>query len=431
MTSSDELPVRVRSRRGPRLAALALLVAALGAGAWWGWDLWQYWQWHESTDDAFVEARVAPVSARVSGTVVEVPVADNHQVEAGQTLVRLDPRDNEVKLEQARAALATMRGAERAATSSVPLTDEGTRVQLRQAQAAVETARVGVELARSLLAVRTSDVQAKAAAVASARAEVEEAEASLARARLDHDRFRRLAAEGLVAQRDLDQAEEAHRTAEARRGAALGRLDTARGELGRAEAELASQRLATSQAERRLDEYRAAQALAGSRRQEVDVRRGEAAAAEGRIAQAAADVREAELRLAYTTIRAPMPGRVTRKTVEVGQVVQLGQPLMAIVSLDEVWIVANFKETQLTRMRPGQRATVTVDAYPGVALRARVDSIQGGTGSRFALLPPENASGNFVKVVQRVPVKLVLEADERARRLLVPGMSVIPTVALR
>ena len=142
-------------------------------------------------------------------------------------------------------------------------------------------------------------------------------------------------------------------------------------------------------------------------------------------------MREADLGLEYTTIRAPLRGRVTKKTVEVGQVVQPGQPLLAVVSLEDVWIVANYKETQLTHVRPGQAAEIRVDTYPGLVLKARVDSIQSGTGSRFSLLPPENASGNFVKVVQRIPVKLVLEPGENGRKLLVPGMSVVPTIQVR
>ena len=188
---------------------------------------------------------------------------------------------------------------------------------------------------------------------------------------------------------------------------------------------------ALAQARHRLAEAEAELAAARSRRGEVAVRRADVAAAEAQLAEALADLREAELGLEYTTIRAPISGRVTKKTVEVGQVVQPGQPLLALVNLDEVWVVANYKETQLTHVRPGQPATVLVDTYPGLRLRARVESIQGGTGARFSLLPPENASGNFVKVVQRIPVKLVLEPGQEGRRLLVPGMSVVPTIHVR
>ena len=156
-----------------------------------------------------------------------------------------------------------------------------------------------------------------------------------------------------------------------------------------------------------------------------------AVAARGRLGQASANLRQAELTLEYATIRAAVAGRVTKKSVEAGQVVQPGQPLLSIVNLDDVWVVANFKETALTEVKAGQRATVEVDTHPGVIFKARVDSIQAGSGAVFALLPPENATGNFVKVVQRIPVKLLFEPGENSRHLLVPGMSVVPTIELR
>ena len=154
-------------------------------------------------------------------------------------------------------------------------------------------------------------------------------------------------------------------------------------------------------------------------------------AAQGRLAQALANLQQAELNLSYCTIRAPMVGRVSRKSVEVGQVVTAGQALLAVVDLDNVWVLANYKETELTHVRPGQPATVTVDTYPGKTFKARVDSIQAGSGAVFSLLPPENATGNFVKVVQRVPVKLVFERGENAQHLLVPGMSAVPIISIR
>jgi membrane fusion protein (multidrug efflux system) len=212
--------------------------------------------------------------------------------------------------------------------------------------------------------------------------------------------------------------------------AARQRLDGARAEVTQAEAEVASQEVALAQARRHREETEAGLATAQSRRGEVTIRSAEAASAEAQLAEARAALREAELNVEYTTITAPVAGRVTRRTVEVGQVVQPGQPLLAVVDIGNVWVVANYKETQLTRVRPGQRATISVDTHPGLVLRARVDSIQSGTGSRFSLLPPENASGNFVKVVQRIPVKLVLEPGQTAQMLLVPGMSVVPVIEL-
>jgi len=184
------------------------------------------------------------------------------------------------------------------------------------------------------------------------------------------------------------------------------------------------------QATRRVDESRATLASAVSQRQQVGVRQTQVDAARGRLDQALANLSQTELNLAYATIRAPMSGRVTKKTVEVGQVVQPGQLLLAVVDLSNLWVVGNFKETDLTMVRAGQPATITVDTYPGVVFRARVDSIQAGSGAVFSLLPPENASGNFVKVVQRVPVKLVFEPGETDKHALVPGMSVVPTITV-
>jgi membrane fusion protein (multidrug efflux system) len=209
------------------------------------------------------------------------------------------------------------------------------------------------------------------------------------------------------------------------------RLDQARSDVYQSEASQRSQRAAVAQSMRRVDESRASLANARSQRQQVQVRQAQVDTAQGRLSQAIANLQQAELNLSYCTIRAPLAGRVTRKAVELGQVVTAGQALLAVVDLDDVWVVANYKETELTEVRAGQTATVSVDTYPGRKFRARVDSIQAGSGAVFSLLPPENATGNFVKVVQRVPVKLVFEKGENAQHLLVPGMSVVPVIATR
>lgn len=420
----------LRRRRWGRVAPLAVASLAALAAAWYGVNLWRYWERHVSTDDAFVEARISPVSPKIKGTVVEVRVQDNQDVRERQVLVRLDPRDWEVKLEQTRAALGMARGRLRAATAGVPLTDESTRSQVAQTEASLGRAQLGIDVAQRVLDERRGKLRARQAAVEAARADVEARRADFERARLDRERMAELNRRELVARQEFDHAETAFRTSRAALAAARQRLDMALAEVAQAEAEVASQEVALAQSRRRLDEAEAELAQARSRRREVAIRRADAASAEAQVAEAVANLREAELGLEYTTIAAPMSGRVTRKTVEVGQVVQPGQPLLALVNLADVWIVANYKETQLTHVRPGQPATIRVDTYPGLVLKARVDSIQSGTGSRFSLLPPENASGNFVKVVQRIPVKLVLEPGQNAR-FLVPGMSVVPTIEVR
>jgi membrane fusion protein (multidrug efflux system) len=410
------------------LVVAALVVVAAGA---YGVHLWRYWSRHVSTDDAFVEAHVSPVSARVRGTVQEVLVRDNQEVAAGVPLVRLDPRDLEVKVHQARAAVATATGRLRMVTEGVPMTDESTRSQVDRAEAAVAASRLGIDGARRTLDERRSRLLARRAAVQAAQAEVAARQADFERARMDHRRRLELMERGLIARQEFDNAEAAFKTAEAGFEATRQRVDVARAEVAQAEAEVAAQEVALTQARRQLEMSEAARAEARSRRREVSIRGAEAASVEAQEAEARATLREAELNLEYATITAPVAGRVTRRTVEVGQTVQPGQPLLAIVDAASVWVIANYKETQLTHVRPGQRAWVEVDTHPGLVFRARVDSIQSGTGSRFSLLPPENASGNFVKVVQRIPVKLVLEPGQNGHALLVPGMSVVPVIELR
>ncbi|HEY7204353.1 MAG TPA: HlyD family secretion protein [Methylomirabilota bacterium] len=413
-----------------RLAALAIAAVVVLSIAY-GVYVWYYWRHHISTDDAFITAHIAPMSARVPGTVSEVPVNDNQDVKADQVLVRLDPRDYEVAVAQARAAVASAKGDLENAVANVPLTDESTRSLVEQADAALGASQHGSEMARHDLDERRGQLAAKRAAVAAGEATVRSAQADYDRSKADRDRIAALVKNGLVAQQDMDHAEATYRTAEATLDAARQRLDQARGEVAQAEASLRTQQAAVAQAGRRVDESRASLQNARSQRQQVRLRQTQVEAAQGRLAQALANLQQAELNLTYCTIRAPMAGRVGRRAVEPGQVVTVGQSLLTVVDLDDVWVVANYKETELTHVRPGQSATVTVDTYPGRTFRARVDSIQAGSGAVFSLLPPENATGNFVKVVQRVPVKLVFEPGENDQHLLVPGMSVVPVIAIR
>jgi membrane fusion protein (multidrug efflux system) len=405
----------------------AILFGALGYGAY----LLHYWRTHVSTDDAYVTGHLAPVSARIPGTVVEVRVNDNQDVRAGDILVRLDPKDYEVAVEQARAAADSAKADLENARVNVPLTDETTRSLVQQSEAAEAGAKDASQVALHDLEERRGQLKAKEAAEAGAKAAVRMAEADLERARLDRDRMKELVEARMVAQQDYDHADAAFKSAQAALDVARQKVSQAQEETLQAAAAVRSQTAAVAQSRRREQEAEAALANARSQRQQVKVRQAQVDAARSRVGQALANLRQAELNLEYTTIKAPVGGRVTKKTVEIGQVVQSGQPLLSIVDLDDVWVVANYKETALTSVRPGQRATIEVDTYPGAVFKARVDSIQAGSGAVFSLLPPENATGNFVKVVQRVPVKLVFEPGENARHLLVPGMSVVPTIAIR
>ncbi|HZF04667.1 MAG TPA: HlyD family secretion protein [Patescibacteria group bacterium] len=423
--------VRASGRRRRRPLALGLLGVVVLIAAVYGVRLWRYWDRHVSTDDAFVETHVSPVSTRVRGTVLEVLVRDNQEVQAGAPLVRLDPRDLEVKVHQARAALATAQGRLRAAAAGVPMTEGSTRSQVGLAEASAAKAALGIDGAARALDERRSKLRARRAGVQAAQAEVAARQADFERAGLDRGRIHELLERNLIARQEFDHADNAFKTAGAALEAARQRLDVTRAEVAQAEAEVATQEVTLAQAGRQREEAEHSLGDARSRRGEVTVRSAEAASAEAQLAEARATLREAELNLEYTTITAPVSGRVTRRTVEVGQTVQPGQPLLAVVDVASVWVIANYKETQLTHVRPGQRATISVDTHPGLVLRARVESIQSGTGSRFSLLPPENASGNFVKVVQRIPVKLVLEPGQNGHALLVPGMSVVPIIELR
>ena len=416
------------SRR--RLILPITVSVLLLSGLSYGGYLWYDARTHVSTDDAYVAAHMAPVSARVPGTVVEVLVDDNRDVKAGDVLVRLDPNDYEVAVAQARAAAAAATADLDNSLVNVPLTDETTHSLVQQAEAALAGSQDASQVAAHDLEERQGQLKAKRAAEAAAKAAVRASEADLDRARLDRVRTKELVDAKMIAQQDFDHADAAFQSARAALDASREKVSQASEEILQVEATVRSQTSTVAQTQRRVKEVEAALSTARSQRQQVKVRQTQVEAARGRLAQAAATLRQAELNLEYATVRAPVGGRVTKKTVEVGQVVQSGQSLLAVVDLDTVWVVANYKETELTHVRSGQRATVVVDTYPDAAFKARVDSVQAGSGAVFSLLPPENATGNFVKVVQRVPVKLVFEPGENSRHLLVPGMSVVPTIDL-
>jgi membrane fusion protein (multidrug efflux system) len=287
------------------LAAAAVVVLSFAYGLY----IWNYWRHHISTDDAFISAHMAPLSARVPGTVIEVRVNDNQDVKAEQVLLRLDPRDYEVAVAQARAAVASAKGDLENAVANVPLTDESTRSLVQQADAALGASEHGNEMARHDLDERRGQIEAKQAAAAAADAAVRSAAADYDRSKADRDRIAALVKNQLVAQQDMDHAEATYRTAEATLEAARKRLDQARSEMVQAEASLRTQQAAVAQAVRRVDESRASLENARSQRQQVRLRQTQVEAAQGRLAQALANLQQAELNLVYCTIRAPMAGR--------------------------------------------------------------------------------------------------------------------------
>jgi membrane fusion protein (multidrug efflux system) len=414
-----------------RKLILTLVGIALLAGTGVAAYLWFEASRRVTTDDAYVEGTVAPVSARVAGHVAEVFVDDNRAVKKGDLLVRLDPRDFQARLDQAKAALAMADASHRAARSDIPLTRETTRAQIEQARATLEASQVAVRSSESAVAEGRARLEARRAALAAARAEVAGAQSARRKAGRELERMQRLVKDGYVSQRDFDEAETSAVTAGAALDVSERRVSQAEKEVQQSEAELVTRQHAVDHARQQVAEARAALARADSQRHQVAMKEAEAARAEARLKEASADLAWAELQLQYTEVRAPTDGVVSKRAVEPGQVVQMGQPLMAIVPLHEAWVVANFKETQMARVRPGMRADVRIDGFPGKKFAGTVDSISAGTGSRFSLLPPENATGNWVKVVQRVPVKIVLDDRQVGNpQPLRAGMSAVVTIRL-
>lgn len=372
-------PSRRRIQKRTAIPAVLGLIAVL-AGTWWFVT-----RNDESTDDAFIDGDVVDVAPRIAGKVSAVHFTDNQSVKAGDLLVELDPADFDAALARARAEFAAAEARGRSAAAQVALAHSSTDAVLEQARGGLAQAKAALEQRKAQLDGAVADEE---------------------RARADMKRYRALSAGDYTSRQRLDTAQaEARRTAAAVRGA-RNAVDAGRADVARAEGTLH-------------DADTAAQQLA--------VREAELAAATAAAQSARAAVRQAELSLSYTRVVAPHDGHIVRKNVSAGDVTLAGQKMAALV-FGAPWVVANFKETQLGRMRPGQPVTITVDAYDGYTLRGHVDSVQRGTGAYFSLLPPENATGNYVKVVQRVPVKIVIDDSLDPARPLGLGMSVVPTV---
>jgi len=407
------------------------LVAALGAIGWGG-TAWYASFTRVSTDDAYVEGTITPVSAKVGGHVVEMLVRDNQAVRRGELLLRIDPRDFQARLEQARAAVAVAEANLRAARSELPLARDTSRAQVVETRASLEALQGMVRSSESAADESRARLEARRAAVGARRAEVAAAESAVRRTTLELDRMRRLMKDDYVSRREHDDAQAAFDNATALLDASRRRLSEAEREEQQVEAELAARGHAIDVARQKVAEGRGTVARAESQLHQVPVKEAEILRAEAALKQAQADVALGELQMAYTEVRAPTDGVISKRSVEVGQVAQVGQPLLAIVPLHEVWVLANFKETQLSRVRPGMKVDVEVDGYPGRIFPGVVDSISAGTGSRFSLLPPENATGNWVKVVQRVPVKIQLDPRELDNpQPLRAGMSAVVTIKVR
>jgi membrane fusion protein (multidrug efflux system) len=376
------------------LVAVALLVAGVA--------LWRYLGSYESTDDAQIDGHINSVSARVSGHVVRLNVEDNQYVEKGTVLVEIDPTDYEVAVARTRADYADAQAQAAAAGINVPLTSVSTSSQVAAAQAGVTNAKAGVAWARQQFAA--------------AQAQTTQADANNAKAQSDLGRYKQLIDKQEISQQQYDQA------------VAVAKASAASLEAAHAAADAAAAQI--QQAQGRLLQANADLRTAETRPQTMQVINARARAAQANADRRKAELQQAELNLQYTKVVAPVAGVVSNRTVEVGQNVQSGQELMKVIPLEDIWVTANFKETQLKNMKPGQRAEISVDAN-GKTYKGHLDSIAGASGARFSLLPPENATGNYVKVVQRIPVKIVFEPGETKGHELRPGMSVVPKVWTR
>lgn len=412
-------------RFNPRIALLIVAVLALA-----GIGYYIYSSGYEETDDAFIEGDVVGISPRVSAVVTQVRISDNQMVKAGDVLVELDPADFQAKADEARAKVAVTQAQLQAAQQTTAYTNETTKATIRQATSAQEAADAGVAQAQEQKAQAEANVRRAQADLDQAKARVVAAEAEASRTKSDAARYQALYAKDEVSKQVLDNAVTQAQSAAANLDAARQAVSSAEASLHQMQATVRGASAAIKQAQAGTFQAvaRVSEARAGNT--QVLVRTAEAKTLEAQLIQQQAELRQAELNLSYTTIRAPIAGRITRKNVQIGALAQVGSPLFSIVP-SQLYVIANFKETQVRHMHPGQEVEVKVDAFPDRKLRGKIDSIQSGTGARFSLLPPENATGNYVKVVQRVPVKIVFAEPDEVMRRLGPGMSVVPEVKIK
>jgi membrane fusion protein, multidrug efflux system len=394
-----------------RLVIAAFVLVAVGLG------LYLYFHNREATDDAQVDGHITPVASKIYGRVAKVLVDDNQAVKAGQVLVQIDPADYQAAVDQAKAALALAEGEARSAGVDVPRTSESTASGTSSAEAQLLGAQA------DLMRAQAAYEQAQTADLAVAQANVERSQANARLAQADLARFTPLVQKDEISKQQFDAAKaNADATASAL-AADEQRLDQAvrNIEITRAQLEAAKARVEGAKAG-------VGSALADQKR--VAMRSADAQAKLASVDKARAALGAALLNLSYCYVRAPVDGVATHKSVEDGQIVQAGQGLLVVVPLQNVWVTANFKETQLRYLKPGQKAFIKSDTY-GKTFSGHVDSIAGATGAVLSLLPPENATGNYVKVVQRVPVKIVLDPISPDVAILRPGMNVEATVVTK
>jgi membrane fusion protein, multidrug efflux system len=383
----------------PKKKALWILAVVGLAAVVTGVFYWRYVRTHVSTDDAYIQGTIYPISFRIPGTVIRVAVQDNQTVEKGQVLAELDPTDYEVAWRQAQANLENARARWASARLAVPLESDQTRARLDESRAGVGAYEKNLAESRDQLRRLEQESRSQ--------------KALLDKAGWDRDRFDKLYQQKAVSKQQFDEAATNQEVAASRYQGSLASQQALKNTMASLEEQI---KRAKAQVE-----------LARTGEKVVSIKKTQSEAAKAELALAEARLEQARLQWSYTRITAPARGRITKKNLEPGQQVQAGQPLLALVSLEDVWVAANYKETQLTRVKVGQPATIAVDTFPGKKIKGRVESIMAGTGSAFSLFPPENATGNFVKIVQRIPVKIVLDKNQELPPLRI-GMSVVPTI---
>lgn len=386
-----------RKNRLKRIVPIVLVIAVVGALLWW-----LHSRQYEDTDDAQIDGHISQIGPRIGGYIKAVNVEDNQEVQPGQVLVEIDPRDYQVALDRAKAELADSQAQAAAANYNIPITSIATKSQIESAEADVRNSQSAVAAAHKNLDA--------------ARAKLQAANANNVKAQNDVQRYKGLVERDVISKQQYD--------------AAVAAAQSTAADVQSAQDNVVAAQEGVTQAEARVVQAQANLRNAGTGPRQVSVTQARATSAQSTAAKNQAELEQAQLNLQYTQITAPVHGIVGHRTAEVGQYVQPGQALMSLVDIDNVWVTANFKETQLKHMKPGQPVEIKVDAS-GRTYKGKVQAIGGASGSRFSLFPPENATGNYVKVVQRIPVRIVLDPDQNKDHLLRPGMSVVPDVKVR
>jgi membrane fusion protein (multidrug efflux system) len=408
----DKNVPRKRARIG-RLLVFVVVIAVLVSA---GYYLWKYLNTYETTDDAQIDGHINAISGRITGNVIAVLAEDEQFVNAGDVLVKVDPRDYEVAVAKAEADLRDAEAALETSRIDVPITSTNTASQLKTASSSrVDATAFVLGAQRQLSAARDR--------LESAQAQVREAQANLKKTTDDVARYKLLVDKNEIPRQLYD-------TAVAQADGAQATLDARNAGVREAEQNIVVAQSAVDQAAQRITQADASIESANTAPQQVAVSQSRAKSAQAQVAQKKALLDQAKLNLSYCIIVAPVTGIVGKKTVELGENISPGEQLMAVVPLDDIWVTANFKETQLNHMNAGQRVRFSVDAY-GKEYSGKIVAVGGASGSRFSLLPPENATGNYVKVVQRIPVRINLDPGQNDDHRLRPGMSVDPKVYLR